>query len=368
MSGIVQKALRRSLRQVRYVSPVRPGAATDLVARVYQQLEHDFGMLAPPQALHSPAPKVLAGSWMILREPLLAPGLVARATKEAVAAAVSVGNACPYCVAVHGATMHGLISGIAAKDVADGDFAAITDPAVRRIALWANASGTVDTATRTPAPFPVEQAPELIGTAVSFQYINRMVNVFLDDSPLPPSVPSIMRGTVMRVLGTFMRSAARTELAAGTAPDLLPSAPLPDDMAWAAGNPGVAAAFARAWAVIDAAGADTVPAPVRELVRTRLAAWDGAPMGISRAWVEQDVAGLSEQDRPAGRLALLTAMASYQVDPAVVAAFQERWPGDAALIEITSWASLTAARRVGRWMWAAIRPDHLAPAQDAPAP
>ena len=33
--------------QVRYVSPVRPGAAQGLVGRVYEQVEREFGVLAP---------------------------------------------------------------------------------------------------------------------------------------------------------------------------------------------------------------------------------------------------------------------------------------------------------------------------------
>src|SRR4051794_40035248 len=105
MAGsLLHKALRRSLDQIRYVTPVRAPAADDTVARVYQQVERDFGMLAPPVALHSPAPGPLAACWMMLRESLLADGQVQRGAKEAVAAAVSVANSCPYCVTVHAAT------------------------------------------------------------------------------------------------------------------------------------------------------------------------------------------------------------------------------------------------------------------------
>src|SRR4051794_19327548 len=108
MAGsLIRTALRRSLDQIRYVTPVRLTSSDDTVARVYRQVEHDFGMLAPPVALHAPAPGPLAACWMMLRESLLADGRVQRATLEAVAAAVSVGNSCPYCVTVHAATLHG---------------------------------------------------------------------------------------------------------------------------------------------------------------------------------------------------------------------------------------------------------------------
>ena len=52
---LVRTALRRSNTQIRYITAVRAGAARDQVAAVYAQLERDFGMLAPPVVLHSPA-------------------------------------------------------------------------------------------------------------------------------------------------------------------------------------------------------------------------------------------------------------------------------------------------------------------------
>src|SRR5439155_26694884 len=129
-------------------------------------------------------------------------------------------------------------------------------------------------------------------------------------------------------------------------------APLPPDLSWADGNPSIAEAFGRAAAVIDSAGARSVPDPVRELLRADIAHWDGRPAGASRAWVDRAVAGLAVADRPAGRLALLTAKAAYQVDQPVVDAFRAG-RDDRALVELTSWASLAAGRRVGPWVHAA---------------
>jgi hypothetical protein len=162
------------------------------------------------------------------------------------------------------------------------------------------------------------------------------------------------------MLGRMMRPAARRAHRPGDSLYLLPVAPLPADMDWAAGNPTIAEAFARAAAAIDLAGRRSVPEPVRDLVRAELAGWDGRPTGISRAWVDDAVAGLAAADRPAGRLALLTAMAAYQVDGPVIEEFRVGQPDDGALVELTSWASLAAARRVGCWLWTAARPPAAA--------
>ncbi|MEU7991029.1 carboxymuconolactone decarboxylase family protein [Streptosporangium canum] len=350
MGRILTPVARRSaLSQVRHVSPVRPGAARDLVAGVYEQAERDFGMLAPPVILHSPAPESLAACWLMLRESLLAHGTVNRAIKEMVAAAVSLGNTCPYCVDVHSATLGGLARGRYAAEIAGDRIEAIADPGVRRIAAWARASGTRETAARHDLPLPAEQVAELVGVAVTFQYFNRMVNVFLDESPVPPQVPAGVRPGLMRLLGLFMRPAARRVHTPGASVDLLPAAPPPSDLSWSDGTANIAEAFARAAAAIDRGGRRSVPEPVRDLVTAELAGWNGAPTGLSRAWVTDAVSGLPAAQRPAGRLALLTAMASYQVDQSVIDEFRRVEPGDRALIELTSWASLAAARRIGSW-------------------
>jgi AhpD family alkylhydroperoxidase len=357
------------LTQVRYVTPVRLGAAHDLVGQVYQQVQRDFGVLAPPVALHSPAPDVLAASWLMLRETLLVTGLVERAAKEAVATAVSRGNTCPFCVTVHSGTLNGLIQSDDAIALANDHIDAVTDPRVRAIAAWARASGTAEGAARYEPVCPATDAPELIGTAVLLQYLNRMVNVFLGEVPLPPGVPRIALGRVMRVLGKMIRTAAGEAHQPGAALDLLPPAApgpdgggqaLPDDLAWASSSPTVAEAFARAAAAVDAAGLRSVPAPVRELVTVELAGWHGEARGPSRAWVEDALSGLPAAHRAAGRLALLTALASYQIDRSVVDEFRakqsgdrqsgDRQSGDRTLIELTSWASLAAARRAGGWI------------------
>jgi hypothetical protein len=349
-ASLPQAALRRSLKQIRHVTPVRASTSDDTVGRVYRQAERDFGMLAPPVALHSPAPGPLAASWMILRESLLADGQVSRATKEAVAAAVSLGNACPYCVTVHAATLSGLLDSSTGSAVSADQIEAIADPQTRAVAQWARRSGSrVDSQTPEP-PFSAEQAPEIAGVAVTFHYLNRMVGIFLADSPLPPAVPGAVRPGALRVLGKFMGSAARTAHQPGASLELLPAAPLPPDLWWASGNPNVAEAFARAGAAFEAAGRQFVPAPAQAVLRARLADWDGGPLGLSRSWVEDEVRALPAGQRATGRLVLLTALASYQVDQPVLDAFRREQPSDQALIAATSWASMAAARQVGSWL------------------
>ncbi|MEV4258890.1 carboxymuconolactone decarboxylase family protein, partial [Spirillospora sp. NPDC049652] len=352
--------LHRTLDRVAHVDPVRPAAAEGLVARVYEQVERDFGMLAPPVALHSPAPEVLAAAWVMLRETLVAGPAAGRPDAEAVAAAVSRANACPYCVAVHEAALHDLVPAQGAngmgRDGVGSDGAGLDgvggngagrDAAGRDgLAAWAAGAGRPAAGAPAPVPFEAERVPRLLGVAVTFHYLNRMVNIFLEDSPVPSRVPARVRAPMMRVLGRLLRPAARRGAEPGLSLALLPPAPLPGDLSWAAADPVVGDAFARASAAVERAGR-AVPDPARALVGDHLDAWDGAHPPAGRDWLEEAVATVPEAARPAARLALLTAVASYRIGPSEVAAFRRTDPRDAALLGLTAWASLTAARKIG---------------------
>jgi AhpD family alkylhydroperoxidase len=329
--------LRRSLAQIRYVSPVLPANAEGVVATVYGQAEKDFGMVAPPVAMHSPSPSALVASWAMLRETLLVTGQTDRAAKEVVAASVSVANACPYCIAIHTAAAQELVPGLDAAAVASANLAS---PQLKEVAGWARPS-----ASRPPAQAaPSGSFAELAGVAVTFQYLTRMVTIFLPESPLPPMTPKAIGGWVMGMLASGMTSPHPVP---GASLDLLPKAELPDEFSWAAGDPRIAAALAGAAAAIEEAAAGVVTPAVRDLVTARLAGWDGSPQGPSRAWVDEAVAEVGEADRPAARLALLTALAPYQVTKADVVALGST--GD-ALVALTSWASMAAARTVASWL------------------
>lgn len=160
--ALARRPLRRAINEVRYVEPVPYGRSTGVVRRVYLETERDFGMLAPPVALHSPAPALLAAAWELLRATLLVDGETTRAQREAVAAAVSRVNRCPYCVEVHDAGREQL-------------------------------GGPVDV--------PVDH-DELLAVRGTFEYLNRMVTVFLPESPLPRAAPGAVRRTALRMLGS----------------------------------------------------------------------------------------------------------------------------------------------------------------------
>jgi len=333
---------------IKYTRPVTDPSANALLAQTYPQIKRDFGALVEPFTLHAPAPRLLAGIWMATRETELV-GIVRREIKEAIAATVSQLNQCPYCIDAHTMMLHAVSAHGTATAISQVNDGEIQDPTIRQVVAWAEATRSPDDPLLQKPPFSEAEAPEIIGTAVAFHYTNRMVDIFLDETPLP-SNRGWVKGTLKRMAGLYFSRAARRRKPTGTSLALLPEAELPADMGWAASSPTVAGAFARWVAVVEIAGQEALSANVRALVREHITAWNGESPSLNRGWVEKALAGLDDAEKPAARLTLLTALSSYQVDEGIINTFCAQQPGDDKLIAATAWASFTAARRVGTWL------------------
>lgn len=335
-------------RQIRYVRPVPPAAATGLVSRVYQQVEAEMRIVIPPALLHSPVPDLLAAYWMLMREGTVAAGVAGREAKEAVAAAVSVANSCPYCVDMHSVSMYTLADEADAEAIADDRAGEVRDTPLRQVAEWARAAHRQHSPAALPPSVSAAQRAELIGAVVALQYLTRMVNVFLPNFLVPPGLGPRARRRFKQAASMFMRQTLHDAREPGQSLEFLPAAAGPAGTDWAVPAPAVAQAVARAYTAFEAAGARSLSPAVRELVLGRLGEWRGEETGLSTAWCEELLTGLAPADRAAGRLALLTVFASYRVTEDVVAEFRRHQPADSALLEVTGWASFAAAARIGR--------------------
>ncbi|MFI7024133.1 carboxymuconolactone decarboxylase family protein [Micromonospora sp. NPDC049900] len=331
---------RITQRHITHLRPVAARGASPLVRHVYRQLAREFGLFAPPVTLHAAAPPVLAACWLMLREALLVDGPADRGTREAVAAAVSLANRCPYCVQVHVSALRGLLRGPDATVVADDRLGEMTEPRLRDLVTFFRHDGVGPPA--TAARLDAAELAHLVGVAVLFHYLNRMVNVFLAPSPLP-AVPSPAAGAVRWSAAVTMGRLARRGGVPGQQLHLLPPASPPSDLAWAQPGTALHTAFTRAYAAVDDAAESAVPASVRRLLPELLAG--RRPAGLPEVDVAVD--RLPVRDRPAGRLALTIALCSYRVTDSMVAGYRRSDPADRRLLELAAWASLSAARAAG---------------------
>lgn len=326
----------------RYVTPVTPEAATGRIADVYGQAATDFGLARMPVLMTlSPAPDLLAATWALLRESLVA-GPASRTGREVVALGVSVANRCPYCVAAHTTLLHATGDHRLAEDIARGGTPA--DPGHAALLGWATATrapGTAGTA-RPSAAFPPEHTAEYVGTALTFHFVNRVASSLLTDSMLPGKLQD---SRLVRSLGgRVLARTVRRRLPAGESLPLLAERPALPEPAWAAGTP-VGTAFA---ALREAAGAGgaLLGERARAVVLETVGGWDGEHPAMGGGWLDGPLAGLPGADRPGARLALLAALAPYRVTDADVAAWRAGHPDDADLVRLLAYGAITAVEGV----------------------
>lgn len=333
---------------IRYVHP-RESPSDEPVRR---QVVEEFGFLPAPLLLHAAVKDLLPASWMILRETMLT-GIVPRAVKEALSLMISRANRCPFCEDTHATTLLGLRRPELVHAIAPDEWNQLGDPQITRVLGWLaeNSKAQEPDAIHSEPPFNLEEAAEIIGTYVLFHYLNRVVNVFLAESPLPG--PRGMPGwnRAGRWLGgRVFEKIFRRSLLPGESLQFLPEAVLAPDLAWARANPHVAGAFARFDRVLTTAAVSTLPVETRKLVEHRLASWRGELPSLGKEWIGDVIAPLREEDQPLARIGLLTAFASHQVTKADVEDAQSVGSSDVDLFVTVAWAAFSAARRVASWM------------------
>jgi AhpD family alkylhydroperoxidase len=333
---------------IRYYQPQPSAPRGSLAATVLSGVRREFGAEVEPFTLHLPVPGLLAGAWMACRETLLA-GEGRRDAKEAVAAAVSAINRCPFCIDAHSIMLLEASGSDYSHALSEGKPERIEDPCLRAVAQWAAATRSPGSPLLADPPFSLHEAPAFIGTAVFFHYINRLATILLGPSPLP-FTEGFPKTVSMLMAAWFFGGAIRLEKKAGISLGLLPEAPLPDDLAWAKPSPSVAGAFASFAREIEKAGEAVLPKSVMDIVQNAVAAWDGSDPVIGNAWIDEALSGLAGAERSGGRLALLAALAPYRVTPEDVSSFSRHLPGNAALLSALAWSSFTAARKTGTWI------------------
>jgi AhpD family alkylhydroperoxidase len=325
--------------------PAEPAWVRDLV----EQIDREF-MAGPPLALHLPVPAVFAGIWAALRESALA-GPTDRAVREVIAAAVSAVNQCPFCVDSHTAAASVLGADRAAKAIRSGSIGEIGRDDLRAAARWAAATRSAAGPSLAASPVAAADEPYLIGTALVFHYINRMVNAFL--KPWPVKLPEFVnrRGMMTRVNGVFPgRQLGVASLEPGASLRFCRETCRPPELAKLDPAPYVARGWGALAASAEAAGCAVLSAESRSAVGEVITAWDGADPGLDRAWRDDAVASLAPDEQPAAAFALTCALASYRVDRRLVESVRAAHPSDTAVVSIAAWASARAARRIAAWL------------------
>ncbi|MFG2776782.1 carboxymuconolactone decarboxylase family protein [Streptomyces prunicolor] len=315
----------------RHTQPPSPKSATGRTAEVFEQIAVDFGIERPPTfVVLSSAPELLAPAWALMRESLIA-GDGSRTGKELAALGVSLANKCPFCADAHTVLLHATGDHALAEHLARGGTPENEQHA--RVLDWGRRT-RVPGAHLAPYPFPREQAPAYLGTALAFHFINRVVSALLTEQLLPGNA---QRFRAVRSLAgrSVARTVRRTAVRGAALPLLDDPGPGPE---WAAGTP-VGPAY-DALRTVALAGAELLDADDRTLVRETLWAWDGShPPVVLRGFPNR-------RERPAARLAVLAALAPYRITEEDVAAWRRPGCGDAGLVRLIAYGAFAAVERI----------------------
>jgi AhpD family alkylhydroperoxidase len=333
---------------IKYIKPIEDLNSEPLISKIYDQIKRDFGRIVEPFSLHSPFPKLLAGVWMASRETELV-GMVPRRYKEAVAATVSSLNRCPYCIDAHTIMLYSTGEKKTANAISRLKFEQISDEKIKQLVNWTLNTLSPESILNHKPPFSKKSAPEIMGIVVFYHYINRIVNVLLNETPLP-SNRSWLAGILKIIASRFFSKAINRPKSPGESLKFLPRADLPVEFSWSKGNSNVKEAFASFASVVKEVGNATIDPEVRLVVNEYIKSWRGENPGVSKSWVKLPTKKLTGGKRVSARLALLTALAPYQVDENIVQTFKSHFPEDKKLLGLLSWASFSAAKKIGSWL------------------
>ncbi|MBT7757293.1 MAG: hypothetical protein HN732_08205, partial [Rhodospirillaceae bacterium] len=227
----------------------------------------------------------------------------------------------------------------------------IDDTELRALHQWAQNYRAVGSDILRHPPFDARRAPEMIGVAFMFNYLNRYVKVFFDGTPLNPVFGSESIKTGMfKAFGNELKPSVTKHLEYGRAAALLPPADLPHDMRWAESDDQIAEPISRWAAAIEHAAVPDISERVRDVVGAAISQWRGEQMGLSRNWVEPYLVGLAEKDYAVAKIGLLTALAPTQISDDVIEDFRRYDGSDGALVSLVSWSAFAATRRVAAWI------------------
>ena len=274
-------------------------------------------------------------------------GNVPREIKEAIAACISQLNQCSYCVDAHTIMLTAKGEKQTAQQITKEQYQNIKNPKIRKIVEWALASLSPDSEIIKNPPFKAEEAPEIIGTAVFYHYINPLVTVYLGKTPLPLPV---LKTPMKKIASRLFKKAVNRQKTPGTSLSLLPERNLPTSFTWAKGDPNVAGAYARFAAVIKNMEKTYVPLLTRKTITQHVKEWPRNKQQNKIQWMKEKTAKMDSLAEIATKLALLIINQPYRINEEIINSFQNSSSQKNQLLAITTWASFTKATKIGTWL------------------
>ena len=335
---------------IQYLETIKPNSASVRVKKVYEDLQNEMGDVVEPISLHAILPDVLEQIWGILRETLLVDDQLNRSQKEAIAAAVSHSNRCTYCVDAHTIMLIGLKDKAIADAILKDNPQALENGLVKDLILWSlNSKEAVSHATKNP-PFDLSFAPEAIGTLVLFNYLNRVVTIFLGKTILPLNV-QFLKGMMRGVAAKMFSKVLASEKKKGEFKEFDPTHA---ELQWASKNSRIYSKFYSFHQQIDMEMKRFFPKEIIEFVKAHIDDWNGKN-DLNPGKLEQITAHLPVELRPIARMLYLTCFDPFRIQKSQIEQILIRNnENDKALLTAVSWASFMMSCKIGKELYKAF--------------
>ena len=360
------------------------------ISVVAKSAAREFGMYPPFLQLFEEIPSVFGTMWQMLREVAIV-GQFPRFLKQVVAVAVSRANECPSCLKAHKMLAMALGNKAARHVLEKGESELDKENKHARSLLklyrWAAATSRAEGPELCQPPFLRKFAPEVIGSVLVWNYVNRIISVFFPDRKAMPTFIVKLFGPIMRWKMGGIKYQNRS-----ASFNLFPMQPtvLQSELSWAIPDPTVSAAISRFDSSIEQASFLIIPDSIRSFMRNLVAKWDGAGItgypsidfgakvdlnGVcevrpsfdaaqKEAWIAvltksfekthaDSLAELSGREREGYRMmlrvALITAFAKHEMVTKDIADFEVLFPHKWQYLSVIAWSSMAVSKRVAFW-------------------
>ena len=348
---IEAKILDQNAHAVKYLKVQGLKDSAGIIKSINFQINRDFG-LTGPLTLSTPSKRVHAIRWAIARESFVVETNVKRVTKETVAACIAQINKCPYCEDVHGTSISSAGDKNIAKAIENGTWQLLKDERTKEIVNWSlNTLNPQSEIIRNP-PFTAKEAPEIIGTALVFHSTNRLVSIFLENSPFPLflSNPLIKKTTLNLASKTLFKSMISKKADSGDALKFIEDYPFSKQFKWAEFVPAYSKALAAREILLKKIEHEVIPVKAVEVFKNKINRWQGEEMPLGKSWLTGTLNNLSETEKPVAQLMFLAAFAPYTIIRKDVENFRKIKHGDKELIEVCFWAIQILTDRIREWL------------------
>ena len=329
----------KSAHDVKYLKTYGIKDAHGIIKKINLQIDKDL-IIVPPNSLSTPSERVHPLRWAGIREFLAVENHIPRVTKEAIAATISELNNCPYCEEAHETAIAAL-----------GDKAVI-DEKIKAIIVWSQNTRNPDAEIIKNPPFKITEAPEIIGTALLFHSINRLVSIFVSESLLPGILSNkyIKKTALKFAAKTIVKSFVEKELEAGDSLQFIEHRTVLKHLQWAKSLPAYGQIFTAIDSVLKDIEKDIIPPTSARILKEAIDVWQGEDMPLGRSWLVDRTKDVSENEKPVTALILLAAFAPYTITENDIQSFKKSNPSDKDLLETCYWSIEMLTNKISTWL------------------